>query len=198
MLVRAVREACLKVLESEGPDKLTTQRIADVAGVNIASVYQYFPNKEAVLAEVFNEQVENLVAEAGQEFDRLQQLSEQSLEATLDAIIAMEARFLFKLYQLAPEFYLQYESSFNILGRVDQLTQSRENPSWAEWFPVFLKLHHHRLRSGDLETMAFVARHSLESALRNALYERPDALADATFQREVATLIQRYLLAQPD
>ena len=57
MLVQAIQEACLQILEREGPDQLTTQRIADVAGINIASLYQYFPNKEAVLAEVFDEQV---------------------------------------------------------------------------------------------------------------------------------------------
>lgn len=194
MLVRAVREACVKVLESEGPDKLTTQRIADVAGVNIASVYQYFPNKEAVLAEVYTEQIAALSEEAGKDFHRIQQLSEQSLEATLQAIIAMEARFLSRLYQLSPNFYLQYESSFDILQRVNEFTQAQSNPSWQSWFPDFLRRHQARLREGDIDTMAFIARQSMESCLRNALYERPAALGEDTFLKEVLVLLQRYLL----
>ena len=194
MLVRSITQACVKVLESEGPDKLTTQRIADVAGVNIASVYQYFPNKEAVLADVFSEQLEKLSEEAGGEFSRIHKLSEQSLEATLAAIIAMEARFLSKLYQLLPDFYLQYESSFDILHSVDELTQSQSNPSWESWFPDFLARHKSQLRDGDLATMAFIARQSLESCLRKALSERPAALEQESFREEVLILLLRYLL----
>ena len=51
ILVQAIQEACLKILQEEGAEQLTTQRIADVAGINIASLYQYFPNKEAILAD---------------------------------------------------------------------------------------------------------------------------------------------------
>lgn len=42
--------AAQRVLEKHGVDGLTTNRIAEVAGVSIGSLYQYFPNKEAVVA----------------------------------------------------------------------------------------------------------------------------------------------------
>lgn len=196
-LVQAIREACLKILEQEGPDRLTTQRIADVAGVNIASVYQYFPNKEAVLAEVFEEQVAQLAEQAGKEFSRIQRLSEQSLEATLADIIDMEVRLLSQLYRTYPDFYLQYRNSFDIFGRVNQLTQARANPSWESWFPQFLRMHSTRLRAGDIDTMAFVARQSLEACLLAALSERPEALAEPPFKGEILTLLLRYLLSEP-
>lgn len=193
-LVRAVREACVKILEEEGPDRLTTQRIADVAGVNIASVYQYFPNKEAVLADVFEQQMTVLAAEAATSFSRIHRLSETSFEATLEAIIDMELRLLSQLYRLYPNFYLQYRTSFDILRRVDELTQTRSNPSWEQWFPAFLKRHRHRLRDGDIDTMAFIARNSFESCLHIALSERPEALEQAAFRRELLTLLLRFLL----
>ena len=41
-LVRAIREACLQILDQEGPERLTTQRIADVAGVNMALVRVHY------------------------------------------------------------------------------------------------------------------------------------------------------------
>src|SRR5262245_39905095 len=43
-IVKAIQEACLRILKEEGPDAVNTNRIAEVAGVNIASVYRYFPN----------------------------------------------------------------------------------------------------------------------------------------------------------
>lgn len=197
-LVRAIREACLQILEDEGPDRLTTQRIADVAGVNIASVYQYFPNKEAVLADVFEARMADLAEAAGRQFSHIQQLSQQSLEETLAAIIDMEAELLSQLYRMYPDFYLQYQHSFDIIGRVNELTQARANPSWEDWFPQFLRDHRTRLRPGDIDTQAFIARRCLESCLLAALSERPAALDQAGFRQELLTLVLRYLLSDPE
>ncbi len=50
--VDAILEAAAYILVRRGYEGLTTNRIAERAGVNVASLYQYFPNKEAVLAEL--------------------------------------------------------------------------------------------------------------------------------------------------
>jgi AcrR family transcriptional regulator len=193
-LVQAIREACLQILETEGPDRLTTQRIADVAGINIASLYQYFPNKEAVLADVYQERMAGLVAETESEFARIHALTDQGLEATLAAIIDLEAALLLQLYRMYPDFYLQYQQSLDIRARVNELTQSLANPSWEQWFPEFLRRHRAQLRPGDIDTMAFIARRSLDACLQSALAERPQALEDPGFQREMLRLLLNYLL----
>jgi AcrR family transcriptional regulator len=46
--VDAIVLAAERVLLSHGVDGLTTNRVAEVAGVSIGSVYQYFPNKQAI------------------------------------------------------------------------------------------------------------------------------------------------------
>ncbi|MBB3046937.1 AcrR family transcriptional regulator [Litorivivens lipolytica] len=193
-LVRAIREACLKILDEEGAERLTTQRIADVAGVNIASVYQYFPNKEAVLAEVYEDQLAELADQASAEFKRIWKLSSESFEDTLRAIIAMEADFLQRLYQMNPDFYQQYHQALDVRERVNQRTQAESNPSWADWFSQFLAQHADRLQVGDRDVQAFLARHTLEGALTAALRERPQALGDESFRAEVLALLLRYLL----
>src|SRR5262249_22608038 len=50
--VEALLEATADILIRHGYAKLTTNRIADRAGVNIASLYQYFPGKDAIVAEL--------------------------------------------------------------------------------------------------------------------------------------------------
>lgn len=47
--VEAVVEAATYILRDEGPRGFTANKVALRAGVNIASFYQYFPNKEALL-----------------------------------------------------------------------------------------------------------------------------------------------------
>jgi AcrR family transcriptional regulator len=47
--VDAVLEAAFQILEAEGLARLTTSRIAERAGVSIGTLYQYFPDREAIL-----------------------------------------------------------------------------------------------------------------------------------------------------
>jgi AcrR family transcriptional regulator len=48
-LVAAILEAATQVLAKEGAPRFTTARVAEKAGVSVGSVYQYFPNKAAIL-----------------------------------------------------------------------------------------------------------------------------------------------------
>ena len=50
--VEAIFEATIQVLLSEGPVALTTTRVAERAGVSVGSLYQYFPNKQALFHAV--------------------------------------------------------------------------------------------------------------------------------------------------
>ncbi len=47
--VDAILVAVENILEIDGPDRLTTNRVADLAGVSIGSLYQYFPNKQSLV-----------------------------------------------------------------------------------------------------------------------------------------------------
>ena len=53
--MRALLEAAAQVLEREGLDGATTDRIAARAGVSVGSLYQYFPGKEAIVLALARE-----------------------------------------------------------------------------------------------------------------------------------------------
>src|SRR6185312_9552705 len=50
--VDALVEATARILVREGFDSASTNRIAETAGVSVGSLYQYFPSKEALVAEL--------------------------------------------------------------------------------------------------------------------------------------------------
>jgi AcrR family transcriptional regulator len=50
--VSAILEATIQVLLDGGKDRLTTTRVAARAGVSVGTLYQYFPNKSALLQAV--------------------------------------------------------------------------------------------------------------------------------------------------
>lgn len=44
-LVDAVEQACLRILDEIGEAALTVARIAEISGVAVGSIYQYFPTR---------------------------------------------------------------------------------------------------------------------------------------------------------
>lgn len=70
--VMAILDACAVLLDDYDYDELTTSKIAEKAGVPIGSLYQYFPDKRAVVQaltlrnlEAFSAEVEQIFAGEG-------------------------------------------------------------------------------------------------------------------------------------
>jgi AcrR family transcriptional regulator len=55
--VDAVLDAVSLVLKRHGPDAVTTNRITETAGVSIGSLYQYFPDKQAIYSALHQRHV---------------------------------------------------------------------------------------------------------------------------------------------
>src|SRR5690348_5825698 len=55
-LVADILEAAAQVLVREGARRFTTARVAERAGISVGSLYQYFPNKEAILFRLQTEE----------------------------------------------------------------------------------------------------------------------------------------------
>ncbi|KIZ45361.1 TetR family transcriptional regulator [Rhodopseudomonas palustris] len=61
--LEAILEATIQVLVVTGPARLTTTRVAERAGVSVGTMYQYFPNKQALMYAV-TEQYLGIVADS--------------------------------------------------------------------------------------------------------------------------------------
>jgi AcrR family transcriptional regulator len=84
--VGAIVEAAARILAAEGWARFTTNRVAERAGVSIGSLYEYFPNKQALVDAILEGHLargEAIVAE------RLAALGEdRDVEALLAALVA--------------------------------------------------------------------------------------------------------------
>ena len=61
--VDAIFEAVARIVATQGAHALTTNRIAEVAGVSVGSLYQYFPSKEAILAAMLDQHCDRVLME---------------------------------------------------------------------------------------------------------------------------------------
>src|SRR5829696_5613487 len=60
--VEAILQATALVLKREGYDRASTRRVAEVAGVSVGSLYQYFPNKESLVVALYNRHLHELIS----------------------------------------------------------------------------------------------------------------------------------------
>jgi len=59
--VDAILSATIQVLLADGQERLTTTRVAYRAGVSVGTLYQYFPNKQALLRAVLERHLDEVV-----------------------------------------------------------------------------------------------------------------------------------------
>jgi len=59
-IVEAVLEATQRVLRRQGAEAITTNRVAEAAGVSIGSLYQYFADKQAIFTALYDRHVDEV------------------------------------------------------------------------------------------------------------------------------------------
>lgn len=113
-LVRAVLRAAIQVLEKEGAPRFTMARVAERAGVSVGSLYQYFPNKAAILFRLQTDEwrettdlMRGLLEDRGRPpLDRLHSLVHAFVQSECDeAAVRIALSDAAPLYRDAPEAY---------------------------------------------------------------------------------------------
>jgi AcrR family transcriptional regulator len=181
--VEAVLDAVVRILKRGGIEAVTTNRVAEVAGVSIGSVYQYFPDKRAIFAALHErhiQQIDRLVEAKLMEHaaSPLDTLMRAMIEAMVDAHTSDP-----ELYELLStevphraegtrEFAVRLHSAFRlaIASRAEELKTRR-----------------------DLDTVVFIVTHMVESLAHGAVLRRPLRLSLAAAREEAVQAVLTYL-----
>jgi AcrR family transcriptional regulator len=190
LTVEAILGAASQVFESRGYAAATTNRIAERAGVSVGSLYQYFPNKEAILVAIAHQHLADGMALMGPPLARLDAGDpwEGVLPEVVEAMVAMHAvapmlhRCLFEETRLPKELRDELETLEDAL--VDLTARALEAD--PEGF------------AGDPRLVAAIVVNAIEG-LTHRLVLRPQGGADPeSTAREITTLIRAYLQAHHD
>jgi AcrR family transcriptional regulator len=186
--VAALVEATARILVSDGFDKASTNRIAEVAGVSIGSLYQYFPSKEALVAAVAERHNRDIMDVIGSTLDEMKFMPLHQAVRRLVAV-AIQA------HRVDPELHRVLAEQIPRIGPLEHLeTANRE--AYAR-FRDYLENRRDELRVRDVDLAAFVCATSIEGLAHNAVLHHGSrfagAAADALIEH-ATRLIVGYLM----
>ena len=181
--VKAILQATAQVLSEHGYAKTSTNKVARVAGVSIGSLYQYFPNKEALIIALFDRHTEEVLTSLGRE------ILEMAREPLPEAVTRL-VRFYLRLHTRDPRLQLAMTQQAIHLGpeRV-AVVQDRA----VSAVTAFLSMHRDEILPKNLEMTAFVLVTTVQGVIHAAILERPEALHDPALEAELLDLLLRYL-----
>jgi AcrR family transcriptional regulator len=178
--VRALVEAAARILEQEGYERANVNRIAEVAGVSVGSLYQYFPTKEALVAAVARELEKEMLAvfQNG--------LQDDALLPFDDAVRAVVVRTV-RAFRVNPRLrkVIVDELPENVI-------ESSEFDAWfSEALAFYFEFHKDKVRPRDTRLAVALLMAAVESAAKvAALRGDPEqAVVD-----ELTHLVRGYIL----
>lgn len=181
--VESILDAVIRILKREGIDAITTNRIAEVAGVSIGSLYQYFPDKNAIFLALHRrhvEQIDRVIQ--GALFDHAASSLAEMIAGLIDAMI--------DAHLADPE--------------LDRLLSTRV-PQRGDGTRAFGDRLHGVFRLGlaarigelgkdrDLDTAAFIVANMVDALCHGAVLRRPSALTLAEAKAEATHAVLAYL-----
>ncbi|WP_030940797.1 TetR/AcrR family transcriptional regulator [Streptomyces sp. NRRL S-646] len=167
----AILEAAAQLFERDGRAKATTNRIAERAGVSIGSLYQYFPDKDALLYALGERHMLRLVAGLSATLSGLR-TSNPPLPQTVTALVHAVA----DVHTTEPGLHrLLYDQAPRPKETAARLREVQK------WIAAEVEHHLHRLAVGgpDRRLTALLLVQSIEAQVHGALLDPPEGCTTA-------------------
>ena len=184
--VEKILDATAELLDDEGHENLTTERVAERSGVNIATLYHYFPNKLALLFALGQQFAEQQQERLESIFRRYREFAGELewrdvVDAANDAILEFHRTVK---GATAVSRAMQSYASLREIDRQQDLRQSEVVVSLLSELGI-------KGSFSELQTMALVIFQTATAVLDNALRWSPEN-ADAAMD-EVKIMHKQYI-----
>jgi AcrR family transcriptional regulator len=165
--VEAIVEATRQVFEAEGHGRTTTTRIAARAGVSVGSLYQYFPDKQALIARYFERRLADDVAV-------MQAVAERGADLAPDALVELVIEAMVERFREERALYAEVAELLPVFEQTEELQAGLARA--VAFTAQLLRAYPEHLAGRDPELVARMFFHGLRSALFAVARDAPDAL----------------------
>ena len=181
--VEAIIAATAQLLAEQGFETLTTAKVAERAGVSVGSLYQYFPNKQALAAAVVDHYGEELVTSFNDAWGSHETLSE-AVDAMIQSALASHPH--------KPELHRALNE---LAPRVGRAAKSREISAKIAGIIENVLARHRREMASDLDPAdaAAMIETVLETVSHRAIHDHPVSITSDRAISQSRRLIMAYL-----
>ncbi|MUG94873.1 TetR family transcriptional regulator [Scytonema sp. UIC 10036] len=187
MTVDAILIATAHILTEEGYDTASTNRIAERAGVSIGSLYQYFPNKEALVAALAESHANEMI-----------EIVESNLRDSFDKPIEVVFRELVKAciaaHAVNPKLHKVLNEEVPRIGKLKKVKNAEEQINTL--VRAYLEKQRDRIQPQNLDLTVFILGCVVESLAHTAVIEHPEFLSDGQIEQEIVNLLLSYLVGK--
>ena len=162
--VDTILEAAAQILARQGYAALTTNRIAERAGVSIGSLYQYFPNKEAVLVALFERYLESM-------FSAAERAARERQGAPLPEVLRAVIEELLAVRIAAAGLHRKLMEEGPRLGRLRRIRAIKAKS--VRLIRQLLEQYRSLTARTDLDRSAYVLVNAIESLMHAMLIDTP-------------------------
>ncbi len=166
--------------------KLTTNHVANLAGVSIGSLYQYFPNKNALLKEFVEREIGK---DLNNYFQGFKNISEEDLN-TEDLIEKLVSHFCLIYQDKEKVFRFFFEKSFQ-WGLISSVFSAEDKQTTL--IANILEKRSEDLRTKNVNLATFVVTQSILGVLRRNFLQS-EAFNKEELNKELVILSKNYLL----
>lgn len=182
--VDTILTATARILIKLGFDGLTTNAVAEAAGVSIGSLYQYFPNKEALVAALIESQLDIKNAQTIAELGRVAGLP---LGEAVRAMIVLTIQN----YAAQPELKRVLLEQVPRVGRMARIAELHQGTH--KMVTALLTARRAELAIRNPEMAAFLLVSAIEAIAHRATLFEPARLKDPALIDEATAMVTRYL-----
>lgn len=187
---RAIREATAHILLKSGLDSVSTNAIADKAGVSIGSLYQYYESKDEIFLELLQEILEKRQERVREAFEvsmlleSMETIVGKVIDACLDAQTEEDARLEMLLIPVS----LQNHNKSEVVKLVEGFERFAKPAMKA-----LLIMKNPGLRKRDLDMMIFVMIQTLRGVVIALSMPWGKGVDRAALKKELNHLIESYV-----
>ena len=167
--VDAIVEATGQVFEQRGMRKTTTTKIAERAGVSVGSLYQYFPDKQALIAAFFEQRLEHDV-------QLMQRIFARSAGASPARLMRVATEEMVRIYREERDLYRGVVEALPLMEQTDELRHGLD--AAVKLCATYLRGYPDVLGDRDPELLALIAFHGVRSAINAVVAHTPEKLDD--------------------
>ncbi|HEY6879993.1 MAG TPA: TetR/AcrR family transcriptional regulator [Polyangiales bacterium] len=184
--VETILQGAIRVLIKKGYEGTTTTAIAERAGVSVGSVYQYFPNKESIVARLVERHAHDIVA-------CIEAAAEQVADARPEEALRAMIRAAIEAHRIHPALHKVLSEQVPRVGRMKTAMDTSKRITAI--VAAYLVRHRHLLGHRDPQRTAFVIETVVEALTHRAVIERPEELDDGVIEAEAMELVMSYAFA---